>query len=119
MRRDAGSVHLYPRADKQHGCAGGAEDVGDDGADEQENDVRQRSGFAFGADVNAAGHDEQRADQRDETDVFMGRLCEAVCVVQGQQIIARRDRAEAERYFGVMPQPPAWRKDRRGRHRAE
>ncbi len=44
------------------------------------------------------------------------RLC---CVVQSKKIPTRRDRAEAERDFGVMPQPPARRKDGRDRHRAE
>ena len=73
MRRDAVLVHPNPRADQQHGRAGGAQNIGDDCADEQKNDVGQRRGLAFDADVDAAGNDEERADERDEAGVIVPR----------------------------------------------
>ena len=49
----------------------------------------------------------------------MGCMAEAGGVVADKIIITRRDRTKGERHFGVMSQPPAWRDDRRERHRGE
>ena len=119
MRGHAVLVHADPRTDQQHRRARGAQHGGDDRAEQQEGDVRRRCGFAFDADVNAAGHHIERPNQRDEAGVFMHRLPKAVRVVQNKKIIAGGDGPQAERHFGVMPQPPVRRKDGRGRHRAQ
>ena len=66
VRRETVFVHPQPGADQQHGRAGGPEKIGKYRADEQKDHVGQRRRFAFHIDVNAAGDDEQRADQNDE-----------------------------------------------------
>jgi hypothetical protein len=45
--------------------------------------------------MDAAGNNVQRADERDESDVFMRRLAQTVQIVQSKKIIAPHDRAEA------------------------
>ncbi len=119
MRGNAVFVHPNPRTDQQHRRAGGTEDIGDQRTDEQKNDVGKRCGLAFDADVNAAAHDEQRTDQRDEAEIIMCRVQHARSVVQNKNVIAERDRAQAEGNFHVMPQPPAGREQWHNRHGAE
>ncbi len=87
---------------------GGAQQIGDDRADEQEDHVGQRRGLALDVDVDAAGHDEQRADQRDEADVLLrgvqngggGRLG------QDEQVIAQRDQRQSDGHLGIVAAPP-------------
>jgi len=65
------SVHPNPRANQEHRRASVPENIRDDGADEEEDDIARRRGFAFDVDVNAAGDDKQRANERDEAEIFM------------------------------------------------
>ena len=58
---DAGSVHSNPRAHEEHGCTGGADNVGEDRASCEEERVAGGSGPAAHADVDAAGDEIQGA----------------------------------------------------------
>ncbi len=84
----------------------------------EENGIHQWGCPALDRDVDAAGHDIKRPDQRDEADVFMQCRAEDFRIVQHKKIVAGRHRPEAECDLGVMPQPPFWREDGSGRHRA-
>jgi hypothetical protein len=95
------------------------QDICDDRAKKQKNHAGQRRGLALDANVNAARDHEQRTDQHDETDVIMRRVQNPRRITQNQNVIAERDHAESERDFGVMPQPPIRREQRRERHRAK
>ena len=70
-------------------------------------------------DVDAAGNDEQRANERDETDIFVGGLTQTVRIMHNKKITACGEGAEAKCDLGIMQQPPARRKNWRDRHRAE
>ena len=74
MRRDAILVHPQPRTNEQHGSAGGAENIRNDRAEQQEQRIRERRRVAFHIDVDAARHDIERTDQRDEADVLDRRV---------------------------------------------
>ena len=91
---------LNPRADEQHRRAGGAENIGGDRAGEKKNHVRQRRRAAGNLIWMPPATTIQRADQRDEADVFVRRVAEAGEVAQNKKINSRRDRAETERDFG-------------------
>src|SRR5664279_573812 len=49
----------------------------------------------------------------------MCRVQNAGRITQNQNVISERDRAESKRDFGVVPQPPVRRTQRRECHRAE
>jgi len=119
MRRDAVFVHPNPRTDEQHRSARGAQQVGDDGADEQKDHVRHRCGFAFDVDVNAARDDEQRADERDEAYIFVPHVQHTLVSVQAEEIVAKRNGAEPKRYFGIMFRPPVGKEKRCQRNRRQ
>ena len=66
VRADANLVHPNERSDQHHRCAGGADEVREQTTDQEENYILQRCGLARGLDVDAASHNEERADERDE-----------------------------------------------------
>lgn len=103
---DAILVHPNPRADEQHGRAGGADEVRQHRADEQEEAVRERRGLAFHADVNAAAHYEERADERDEADVFVRHVEHPPGRAQHEGVVERREEAEADGDVMIMMLPP-------------
>ena len=113
MRGDAIFVHAQPGADEQHGRAGRAEQIGQERADQQEHDVCQGRGLAFQADVNAAGDDEQRGDQDDETDVFACGVPDAIVCLEADQVVQQRHGAERIRRLRIMFLPPVGQKQRR------
>ena len=119
MGRHTVFVHPQPGANQQHGRARGAKQIGHHRAQEQEGHVRQRRGLAFHTDVNAAGYDEQRADQNDETRVFVGCVPYAFAGIEANPIINQGHRAQHAGHFRVMFAPPAREKQRRQRHRRE
>jgi hypothetical protein len=71
MRRDAVFVHPNPRTNQQHRSSRRPQHIRDDRAKQQKQNIDHRSRFALYLDMNAAGHDKQRADERNKTDVFL------------------------------------------------
>ena len=106
VRGDAVLVHPQPRPDQEHGRAGRAQNICQDGADQQKNHIDQRRRLAFDIDVDAAGNHKQRADQQDETGVIVRHVQHAVRRPQHQKVIAQGNDAETERDLGIMPGPP-------------
>ena len=105
-RGDAILVHPNPRADEQHGRAGGADEVGQHRADEQEDAVHERRGLALHADVDAAAHHEERADERDEADVFVRHVEHPPRRAQREDVVERGDEAKADGDVMIMMLPP-------------
>ena len=88
---DAEFVHLDPWPDEEHGSAGGADEIGQHGTDEEVERVHQRRGLAFDADVDAAGDDEEGTDEGHEADVLMRGVVQRVPVVLDEGIIRGGD----------------------------
>ena len=109
MRRDAVFVQTQPRANEQHGGAGGTEDIGQHRADEEEEHVDLRRGLALHIDVDATGHDVERSDKRNEAKVVHGGVSDGGTGRrrQAEEIVAQRDRREGEGDLGVMFSPPS------------
>ena len=107
VRSDAVLVHANPGPDEEHGSAGGAQHVGEEGAQEQEQGVDPRRGLPLDIDVNAAGHDIQRANQRNETHILVCAIQHAVPLTQAEKIITKCNRAERQGDFRIMLAPPA------------
>ncbi len=78
------------------------EHVGDHRAEEQEHRVGPRRGLALDVDVDAARDDKQRANQRNEADVFDAAVQHALVGVQAEQVIGQGDRAERKGDLRVM-----------------
>ncbi len=95
MTRDPVPVHPDPRPDHQHGGAGSPDHIGEHGADEQEKHVDGRGRLAFDADMDAAGHYKEGADQRKKAEVFDGRMEHRLRFPQDEQVIEERDRTES------------------------
>jgi hypothetical protein len=106
--RDAVFVHPNPRANHQHRGAGGSDEVGEHGANKKEQAVDGRRGFAFDPDMNPAGHDEERTNERDEADVFVGDMKHATAVLQKADVVNDRDQTQCHRDLGIVMFPPVF-----------
>jgi hypothetical protein len=102
---EAVAIHPNPRANEEHRCAGGADDIGGDGAAEEEEDVRPRLRAAANGNPDAAGDDEEGADESDEGNVIVKQMTDAQRAFQDEQIIGDRDGAEGDGDLMVMPLP--------------
>ena len=94
MAGDAVLVHPNPGRIEQHRSAGGAQEVGQQRAQQQEQRVDMRRRLPFDVNVNAAGDDEQRADQHDEAHVLTSHVQYPLISVQPKDIVEQSDRPE-------------------------
>src|SRR5664280_3604204 len=123
MGGDPVSVGPDPGPDEQHGRAGGAEDVGQQGAGGQEEHVGRGSCFSLDADVDAAGHDEEGAYQCDEADIFTGGVEHARGCLQREYVVQDDECGEAKADSWIIFSPPfreeEWRERNGGKERTD
>ena len=104
--RDAEFVHADPRTDHEHGGPGRADEVRDHCPDREEDGVAQRGGFAAHADVHPTGHDKKRPDERDEADVFVGHIEQAVTFAQNEKVVSAGEEPQGHGNPVVVFFPP-------------
>lgn len=116
-RADPYLVHPNPRADQHHRGSCSADEIGRDGTDGEEGDVRQWSGAALDLEVDSPGDDEERADQGDEGNVFVNRVDDEPAAARNfEVVISRNENAEAHGDRRVVVLPPVLQFERGQRH---
>ena len=104
--RDTVFIHTNPRANKEHRGAGGSYEISKDRSDEQKKAIHERFCFAFNVDVDPSSDYEQRADEYDETGIFLRDVEHASGIVEEKDVVGCGDCAQAHRHFGEMSLPP-------------
>jgi len=112
------AIGPQPRTNQKEGGADGSQNIGQQRAGQEEEDIGRRRRLSFDGEVDATGDDIDRSDDRDEGQVITahpgdgergGRRKE-------QEIIACRDRAQDEGCFAVMFFPPGTEEQRADGH---
>jgi hypothetical protein len=103
----ATGVHAHERADKEHRGAGRADDIGEHSAEGEQEGVGEGRRARVDVDEDAAGDDEEPADEGDEGVVLDERVEERVAAVGavGDEVVAGDDAAEEEGEVGVVAVP--------------
>ncbi len=109
---DAVLVHAQPGPNEEHGGAGGAKQVGDNGADKKKDHIDVGRGFALDGDVNAARDDKQGADQGDETEVLMRGVPNPTRLMEPEEVISDDNNREAADDFRIVAAPPIGKPER-------
>ncbi len=95
MGRGPMLVHAQPRPNEQHRGTGCAQDIRKHCADEEEENVQGGGGLAAYVDVDAAGNDVERADERDEAEVFVSGMEDGGYPAwNGEQVVCQCDRSK-------------------------
>ncbi len=116
-RADADLVHADPRPDQHHRRARRADKIGRHRADGQKHHVLQRRGLALHLEVDAAGHDKQRADEADEREILVqGVRHHRAAAGQLHQVDRHHQQAQADGDVGIIMLPNVLRPRRRQRH---
>jgi hypothetical protein len=114
---DADLVHPDVGPDQHHRGAGGADEVGQDRADQQQHDVVPRRRLALDPEVDAPRHHEQGTHQSDERKVFVRRMPQRRRPVRHAHEIKSTDqRRQRQRRVRMIPFPEVLQSRRRQRH---
>ena len=99
-------IHADPGSDHQHGSPGCSQDIGENGPNQQEDNVVEWSGFAFDSDMDPTRDHVEGAHQGDKAHILNGCMGDRVIGVKPDQIVAKSDRSQHIGYLGIMFFPP-------------
>ena len=109
---DAVFVQPDPWPDQEHGGAGGADEIRQHRAAEQEEDIVERGGLAPGPNMDAAGHDEERGNEGDEADIFPGHPEHPHAGMEAYSVEPHRNQPKADGYLFEMMLPECRQQER-------
>ncbi len=102
--------------DQNHRSAGRSDNIRNDRADGEKNDIRQRRRLPFDAYMDSARHHKQRADENDEAEIFRSGMHHPVRITEKEDVINDRNRSQRQRNVRIELLPPSFANERHNRN---